>query len=191
MFWRKRKASAPPVPYRWTQDLWTEAFLSGGQRFHGLVLITALHKRHEFCEDRPDPSFQTKIEYFGRLTREPGSSINHIGVTLSFDTQHVSFEWASIPDSAAGFASTQEWQEHYKTACYLGVTVRATAASSLEFETTFHPAKANGQDFVPLRLSSERPVPPIDNDGFACVQPLSSVAFQQKVSLVGRINQDE
>lgn len=182
MVWFRRKPSASPVPYTWTQDLWIEAFLGTGRRFHGLALITSLHKRHELhLKERSRPDFETQSVYFGHLTREAGSSLNHVGVRLSFDTQ-----LTTVPDSAVGVATTQEWQESYKAPCYLGLTVRATEEGALEFERVFHRAKANRQDYVPLWLSAENPAPPIDSDGFACVQPLSSITFQQEVSLVGK-----
>ena len=192
MLWFKRKPQTPPVPYKWTQGLWTEAFLADAQRFHGLALITALHKRYELQRERDGhPGFQTRIEYFGHLTHEPGSPINFVGVRLSFDIRSVSHEWASVPDSAVGFVTTHEWTDTYKNPCYLGVTVRTTEAGALQFEKVFHRAKANGQDFIPLWLWGDQPAPPMEGDAFACTQPLSSVAFQQKVSLVGRPNQDE
>jgi hypothetical protein len=188
MVWFKRK-SLHPVPYEWTEELWNKAFISGG-RFHCLVLVRSLNKRQEWQYGARN-LYATR-EYFGGLGHEPGSPVGHVGVKLWFDTNENPQIRRGDPLEVVGWADANEWQKTYKIPCYLGVTVKTTEASALEFEQVFHRAKANGQDFVPLWLTSHDPVAPkSDGQRVSCVQPLTSVSFQQKVSLLGKFEQDQ
>jgi hypothetical protein len=183
MVWFRRKPSASPVPYKWTQELWAEAFFGTGTRFEAFIPIAYLNKCYELDSEYNRPAvFTATANYSGRLNHNPSSPLYHCYAKLDF------VSGLQIPDeTAVGAAFTQDGDSVYKTSYSLVIRVLEKDNIASEFEAAFHRGKASGQDFISLWISGKsRASPMTDYDGFSCIQPLSIVRFQQETSLIAK-----
>lgn len=193
MLWLKKKAAPslpqPNLPQVWSSEFW-EALFGEGDRFHCLILVRAMKKRQDWkYESR---KLNNNTEYYGMLGRDANPLAEHISVTINFDVSGGSTGSPRVRENCIGWLCTQEWRAEYNAPIYLSVTIRSTQESANEFESVFHRAKSNGQDFVPLWLWGEGHIR-VNSDGgsFGIIQPLDRVSFQQLVNLAGKVEQDK
>jgi hypothetical protein len=188
MFWSKEKVT-PHLPRTWSPEFW-ETLFGKDDTFHCLILIRAMKKRQEWIYENLNLS--GTAEYYGGLGHDDNSPAEHLRVTLGFDVSGGPTGTARLRQNAIGCVSTQEWTKTYDAPVYLSVTIRSAQEGADEFERVFHRAKANGQDFVPLWLWGRGQVRVTSEDGrFGLIQPLDRISFQQRVSLLGKMQQDE
>lgn len=168
--------------------MWADA--SGSfDRFDLSVTIRALsatgewiYANREMAEDR---------EYRGSIEREPGSPLSQIPVGLQFDTDGLPMGLKHGDSQTLGLVYTGAMGDVRNGFPILSVRIwdAAPGAGAAAFEAAFLRALAAGDAGVQVWLSADRKAPPVEEDGvsgYAVIQPVSRIRWQQLIRLGNR-----
>jgi len=182
MGWLDRKPGPAKAPTRWTSELWTDASGSGS-RFDATIVIRAMRESGEW--DYGNRRMHQDIEYRGTLDRLPGHPLSGVPVDLRFDTEPHPYGSQHGDTQTLGLVYTGANGDEHTGIPILSVRIWGDEAGAVAFEAAFMRAMAGGQDGLSVWLWADRKAPtiPASVSGFAVIQPVSRIKFEQTTRL--------
>ncbi|KQU17524.1 hypothetical protein ASG63_08415 [Methylobacterium sp. Leaf94] len=187
MGWFGKKAPGPAkAPTRWTPELWNDVASGAGERFDAAVIIRAMKESGEwiYSQRRMDHN----VEYRGTLERMPDHPLADVPVDLRFDIDAHPTGSRHGDSQTLGIVYTGAYGDVRTGFPLLSVRIWGDAAGAAAFEAAFMRALAGGHDGLRVWLWADRiaPTNPESPSGFAAIQPVTRIKFDQSIRLGGR-----
>lgn len=185
MGWLKKKPGSAKTPTRWTPELWGDASGSGSH-FDATVIIRAVKESGNW--DHGNRQMHHDIEYQGTLDRLPEHPLSEVPVDLRFDTQPYPHGSKHGDTQTLGLAYTGAYGDERTGFPILSIRIWGDEAGAVAFEAAFMRALAGGQDGLSVWFWAEQKAPKIPASplGFAAIQPVSRIKFDQTIRLSTR-----
>ena len=186
MGWFEKKKPVPiKASTRWTSELWDAA--SGSRSsFDTTVVIRVLKETGEWIY--ANRKMGHEVEYRGRLDCLPDHPLSEVPVDLRFDTDTHPTGSRHGDAQTLGMVYTGAYGDERTGFPLLSVRIWGDAAGAAAFETAFMRAIAGGHAELRVWLWADRKAPgiPPTEAGFAAIQPLTRIRFEQSIRLGAR-----
>lgn len=185
MGWLNKKPGPAKAPIRWSPDLWSAA--SGSlSRFDMTVVIQAMGESGEW--NFADRRMSHDVEYRGTLDRMPEDPLGGVRVDLRFDTEFYPYGSQYGNAQTLELVYTGAHGDERTGFPILSVRIWGDKAGTAAFEAAFMRAMAGGHDGLSVWLWADQKAPPIpaSPSGFAAIQPVSRIKFEQTIRLGAR-----